>query len=163
MNTTLTGLFTLECAMKIYSYGFRVGVEPWVCEGWYNMTAETAQTQTHHQFLSQFFTVISEIPRPRIEPRTIVESCPFHISINPPFTFSQFRGHTDDQINMMEAFSAAFTVFFTLESLLKIAASGWRVCSLLCYVVSWCLNKIFFSNIFKIDWCLLPSCCTFLT
>ena len=25
MNTTLTGLFTLECAMKIFSYGFRVG------------------------------------------------------------------------------------------------------------------------------------------
>merc|ERR1719192_3078270 len=38
----------------------------------------------------------------------------------------KFRGHTDDQADMMEAFSAAFTVFFTLESLLKIAASGWR-------------------------------------
>ena len=25
MNTTLTGLFTLECGMKIFSYGFRVG------------------------------------------------------------------------------------------------------------------------------------------
>ena len=24
-NTTLTGLFTLECAMKMFSYGFRVG------------------------------------------------------------------------------------------------------------------------------------------
>ena len=24
MNTTLTGLFTLECVMKIFSFGFRV-------------------------------------------------------------------------------------------------------------------------------------------
>ena len=24
MNTTLTGLFTLECIMKIFSFGFRV-------------------------------------------------------------------------------------------------------------------------------------------
>ena len=49
MNTTLTGLFTLECAMKIYSYGFRVGVEPWLCERCYNMTAET-QTSTSASF-----------------------------------------------------------------------------------------------------------------
>ena len=55
MNTTLTGLFTLECAMKIYSYGFRVGVEPWVCEGWYNMTAET-QTSTSSSFFTTFQT-----------------------------------------------------------------------------------------------------------
>ena len=42
-------------------------------------------------------------------------------------TVLQFRGHTDQQTNMMEAASAAFTVFFTLESLLKIGACGWRV------------------------------------
>ena len=26
MNTTLTGLFTLECIMKIFSFGFRVTI-----------------------------------------------------------------------------------------------------------------------------------------
>lgn len=28
MNTTLTGLFTLECVMKIFSFGFRVSQSP---------------------------------------------------------------------------------------------------------------------------------------
>ena len=42
MNTTLTGLFTLECAMKIYSYGFRVGLRS------SSMTVEGTSTSTHH-------------------------------------------------------------------------------------------------------------------
>ena len=37
MNTTLTGLFTLECIMKIYSYGFRVGGRLATEYRWYNI------------------------------------------------------------------------------------------------------------------------------
>ena len=131
MNTTLTGLFTLECAMKIYSYGFRVGPEPRLCEGCYNMTAET---QTSISFSSSFHIFFQRVFR---RPYRAIVSYKHQLI---PLLSLQFRGHTDDQVNMMEAFSAAFTVFFTLESLLKIAASGWRVCTPYSVVSMWNLD-----------------------
>ena len=45
-------------------------------------------------------------------------------------------------MNMMEAASAAFTVFFTLESLLKIGACGWRVIQSLCSLLCTCCKVI---------------------
>ena len=109
MNTTLTGLFTLECGMKIFSYGFRVGC---------SLQAMAVMAVGR----SLGIDIAGD------------DNNLYHV-------YSQFRGYTTHQEQVMEAASAAFTVFFTLESLLKIGACGWRVtcnCHVSCSLYSWC-------------------------
>ena len=103
--------------MKMFSYGFRVGPT---------------------QALGVLMTVRSESRGTILHTSNKMSSPSYvfimqsHKTTMKSITYSQFRGYTAHQMNMMEAASAAFTVFFTLESLLKIGACGWRVIPCLC-------------------------------
>ena len=128
MNTTLTGLFTLECAMKIFSYGFRVGSV---------VRVPAANIIERVEFLQFSFCINLRLFLNQL--RTLK---PISRSVN---TFKnkiliqkfslQFRGRSLEEMDMMDEISACFTLFFALECIFKLLAFGWRVILHVCWLM----------------------------